>query len=86
MRLGVTPVPIPNTMVKTQTAENTILETVWEDRWLPDYIKNNRLALEFRANLITYTANQKLNSDWIEKTVSLCNDCSTGRKAYEKSD
>ena len=24
-------------MVKTLAAENTILETVWEDRWLPDY-------------------------------------------------
>ena len=36
MRLGGTPVPIPNTMVKTQTADGTILETVWESRWLPD--------------------------------------------------
>ena len=35
MRLGVTPVPIPNTMVKTQTADGTILETVWESRWPP---------------------------------------------------
>ena len=35
MRLGVTPVPIPNTMVKTQTAEGTALETVWESRWPP---------------------------------------------------
>ena len=36
MRLGETPVPIPNTMVKTQAADGTILETVWESRWLPD--------------------------------------------------
>ena len=36
MRLGETPVPIPNTTVKTQTAEGTALETVWESRWLPD--------------------------------------------------
>ena len=35
IRLRVTPVPISNTMVKTQTAENTRLETVWEDRWMP---------------------------------------------------
>ena len=35
MRLGETPVLIPNTMVKTLTAESTILETVWEDRWPP---------------------------------------------------
>ena len=40
MRLGDTPVPIPNTMVKTQAADGTALETVWESRWLPEYIKN----------------------------------------------
>ena len=39
MRLGVTPVPIPNTMVKTQAADGTMLETAWESRWLPDYLK-----------------------------------------------
>ena len=33
--MGETPVPIPNTMVKTQPADDTILETVWESRWLP---------------------------------------------------
>ena len=31
-----TPVPIPNTMVKTQAADGTILETIWESRWVPD--------------------------------------------------
>ena len=41
MRLGVTPVPVPNTMVKTQTADGTILETVWESRWPPIIKKNN---------------------------------------------
>ena len=39
MRLGVTPVPIPNTMVKTQTADGTALETVWESRWPPNLKK-----------------------------------------------
>ena len=39
MRLGDTPVLIPNTMVKTQAADGTILETVWESRWLPDLLK-----------------------------------------------
>ena len=38
--MGVTPVPIPNTMVKTQAADGTILETVWESRWLPDSKKS----------------------------------------------
>ena len=37
-----TPVPIPNTTVKTQAADGTALETVWESRWPPDYKKNNR--------------------------------------------
>ena len=36
MRFGDTPVPIPNTTVKTKTADGTMLETVWESRWLPD--------------------------------------------------
>ena len=39
MRFGETPVPIPNTTVKTEAAESTILATVWEDRWLPDLKK-----------------------------------------------
>ena len=39
MRAGETPVHIPNTMVKTCTAENTLLETAWKDRWLPDFLK-----------------------------------------------
>ena len=36
MRLGVTPVLIPNTTVKTWSAEGTMLETIWENRWSPD--------------------------------------------------
>ena len=40
MRLWETPVPIPNTMVKTQAADGTALETVWESRWPPDQKKN----------------------------------------------
>ena len=32
-----TPVPIPNTTVKTQAADGTMLETAWESRWVPDY-------------------------------------------------
>ena len=36
MRLGDTPVPIPNTMVKPQAADGTMLGTAWESRWLPD--------------------------------------------------
>ena len=39
--MGATPVPIPNTMVKTQAADGTALETVWESRWLPNLSKKN---------------------------------------------
>ena len=39
MRLGETPVPIPNTMVKTQAADDTALETMWESRWVPGHKK-----------------------------------------------
>ena len=38
MRLGATPVPIPNTMVKTQAADGTMLETAWESRRVPNYL------------------------------------------------
>ena len=37
MRFSETHVLIPNTMVKTYTADDTILVTVWERRWLPNY-------------------------------------------------
>ena len=40
--MGDTPVPIPNTTVKTQSADGTALETVWESRWMPDPLKKNR--------------------------------------------
>ena len=40
MRLWETPVPIPTTMVKTQAADGTALETVWESRWPPDQKRN----------------------------------------------
>ena len=45
MRLGETPVPIPNTTVKTQSADGTALETVWESRWAPDQKRKSRLSL-----------------------------------------
>ena len=38
MRLGDTPVPIPNTMVKTWAADGTMLETAWESRWMPGFL------------------------------------------------
>ena len=45
MRLGETPVHIPNTMVKTQAAYGTMLETAWESRWLPDLKKKSFMRM-----------------------------------------
>ena len=47
--LGETPVHIPNTMVKTQAAHGTMLETAWESRWLPD-LKKGLIAQLVRAH------------------------------------
>ena len=41
MRQGDTPVPIPNTKVKTLTADGTMRETAWESRWLPESKRKN---------------------------------------------
>ena len=49
MRPWETPVPIPNTTVKTWAAENTMLETAWEDRWVPGS-KNGLIAQPVRAH------------------------------------
>ena len=51
--MGDTPVLIPNTMVKTQAADGTILETVWESRWLPDL--NGLIARRIRSILLELT-------------------------------
>ena len=42
IRPGDTPVPIPNTTVKTRTAKSTLLETAREDRRLQDFKKVKR--------------------------------------------
>ena len=44
--MGVTPVPIPNTMVKTQAADGTSLETVRESRWPPNLKKKITLKIK----------------------------------------
>ena len=50
MRLWETPVPIPNTMVKTQAADGTSLETVRESRWPPNLKKDGLIAQLVRAH------------------------------------
>ena len=55
MRLGETPVHIPNTMVKTQAAHGTMLETAWESRWLPDYLKKTtRKSVLYRTDIFQW--------------------------------
>ena len=49
--MGDTPVPIPNTTVKTQTADGTALETVWESRWPPDQKEKRGLGLFWKMGL-----------------------------------
>ena len=41
MRFRATPVNIPNTAVKPETADGTMPGTAWESRWLPELDKNN---------------------------------------------
>ena len=53
MRLGETPVHIPNTMVKTQAADDTILETIWESRWVPDILKKFTNDLRSKVILVS---------------------------------
>ena len=54
--MGDTPVPIPNTMVKTQAADGTALETVWESRWLPEYKTKDKLVFtsDLRSDLLIW--------------------------------
>src|SRR5207244_9043670 len=48
-RIRVTPVPIPNTEVKPDTADGTVWETVWESRSLPALFLEARSSKDGRA-------------------------------------
>ena len=69
MRLGDTPVPIPNTMVKTQAADGTALETVWESRWLPEYAINLLHELVVTRAIVRSTISNVRNTR--QKTAEL---------------
>ena len=72
MRLGATPVPIPNTMVKTQTAEGTALETVWESRWPPNLKEKDRGRSAAEVKINTGKDEQQLiNANPISRAVLL---------------
>ena len=47
MRFRETPVYIPNTLVKPEAADGTMLETAWESRWLPGSLKD--LLIDFEG-------------------------------------
>ena len=49
MRIGETPVPIPNTMVKPYPAEDTAGATLWESRWLPNFLKTTAKAVQIKS-------------------------------------
>ena len=52
MRLRETPVPMPNTTVKTQAADDTWLETARESKWLPE--SNYKDVARKAINLTVY--------------------------------
>ena len=55
--VGVTPVLIPNTEVKSYRANDTALETVWESRSLPKLFEEPLLfegAFSYAENLILF--------------------------------
>ena len=65
MRLRVTPVPIPNTMVKTQAADGTSLETVRESRWPPGYKKlKNTKQIRCKCSGDSYRYRQKMRTTY----------------------
>ena len=71
MRLRVTPVPIPNTMVKTQAADGTSLETVRESRWPPDYKKlKNTKQIRCKCSGDSYRYRQKMSNNLSVPTLS----------------
>ena len=71
MRSGVTPVPIPNTMVKTQAADGTSLETVRESRWPPGYKKlKNTKQIRCKCSGDSYRYRQKMSNNLSVPTLS----------------
>ena len=70
MRPGATPVPIPNTMVKTRTADGTALETVWESRWPPNLKRKTEADPLPKLKINTgREGQQSLNANLISRAV-----------------
>ena len=65
--MGEIPVPIPNTMVKPQAADNTILETVWEGRWVPGLQKSTTVVhIDWSSTYLNLAISKRScwNRDW----------------------
>ena len=71
-----TPVPIPNTMVKTQAADGTALETVWESRWPPDQKRKRQIRCKCSGD--SYRYRQKMSNNLSPPTRS------AGKCCYDK--
>ena len=52
MRTGETRVPIPNTIVKPRTADDTMLGTAWESRWMPDPFYGSGKTLSYNYEIL----------------------------------
>src|SRR5690349_2918743 len=61
-RIRVTPVPIPNTEVKPDTADGTARETVWESRSLPALFSKAREVYFTGLFLFVLSSDQKASS------------------------
>ena len=69
--MRVTPVPIPNTMVKTQAADGTSLETVRESRWPPGYKKlKNKKQIRCKCSGDSYRYRQEMSNNLSVPTSS----------------
>ena len=80
MRAGDTPVPIPNTMVKTWAADGTALETVWESRWMPDPLKTGFTSDQRIEQKFSFLMTDKVSVESFAQAEQAC----TLKTAYTK--
>ena len=81
MRSGDTPVPIPNTMVKTWAADGTALETVWESRWMPDPLKTGFTSDQSIEQKFSFLMTDKASVESFAQAERAC----TLKTAYTKN-
>jgi D-hexose-6-phosphate mutarotase len=65
---GVTPVPIPNTAVKTASADGTWGESPWESRTLPgDTFSFSAMVLLFGVSLLEFQRSEAQGLLWLSR-------------------